>query len=46
MTIMEMLEPELLDKKENDQIIETIRSSTHRLDEADFLRILQKQKLY
>lgn len=44
--IMEMLEGEIMEQMENDRIIEIIRTKTHKLDEAEFIKILCKQKLY
>lgn len=46
MVIMEMLEPEILELGENDKIIDLIRTQTHRLNETEFLKILQKQRLF
>lgn len=46
MVIMEMLEGEIMEQMENDRIIEIIRTKTHKLDEAEFIKILCKQKLY
>ena len=43
---MELLEPEILELGENDKIINLIRTQTHRLNETEFLKILQKQRLF
>lgn len=46
MTVFELLESELLTKQENDRLIDTIRTSCIKFEEAEFLRILGKQKLF
>jgi hypothetical protein len=46
MTVFELLEGELMDKQDNDRLIDTIRTSCYRIEEAEFLRVLGKQKLF
>lgn len=46
MVILEMLESEIMAQKENDKIVEIIRTQTHRLDEKDFSNRLLKQRLF
>jgi hypothetical protein len=46
MTIFELLEGELMDKQDNDRLIDTIRTSCFKIEESEFLRVLGKQKLF
>lgn len=46
MTVFELLETDLMEKNENDKFIDTIRTSTFKIEEAEFLRMLSKQKLF
>ena len=46
MAIMDVLETDLLEQKENDRIIEILRTQTSRIDENEFIKYLTKQKLF
>lgn len=46
MTVFELLEGELMDKQDTDRLIDTIRTSCYKIEEAEFLKILGKQKLF
>jgi hypothetical protein len=46
MTVFELLEGELMDKQDNDRLIDTIRTSCYKIEEAEFLKALGKQKLF
>jgi hypothetical protein len=35
-----------MDKNENDKFIDTLRTSTFKIEETEFLKVLGKQKLF